>query len=272
MAATAAAPALAAGGGAITSAAGPAGTAVGAIAGAGIPMVAGAASTVSAPLISQGMKMLTEAAAELPNVLPEVAAQIQDLPAILAALPQAPEELLKNTGADQLVGHLAQGFTGAGLGDITQVLSMPLSSQSLLQSLATDNGGLLELATNPKYWVNIGHSEVGFRGLQINDEQSSWDWSQDWINVLGGVIHGEVAVDVKTGEEDSSEESSSETSTSDETSSSATSEPKDSESSSETSSKSSEPSEPSSPRSSSEPTSESNKPSLGDPLAGLPQA
>ena len=272
MAATAAAPALAAGGGAITSAAGPAGTAVGAIAGAGIPMVAGAASTVSAPLISQGMKLLTEAAAELPNVLPEVAAQIQDLPAILAALPQAPEELLKNTGADQLVGHLAQGFTGAGLGDITQVLSMPLSSQSLLQSLATDNGGLLELATNPKYWVNIGHSEVGFRGLQVNDEQSSWNWSQDWINVLGGVIHGEVAVDVKTGEEDSSEESSSETSTSDETSSSATSEPKDSESSSETSSKSSEPSESSSPSSSSEPISESNKPSLGDPLAGLPQA
>lgn len=238
-----------------------AGPAAGVVA-AGVPAVTGVASSISTPLITQGMKLLSESAAELPKVLPEVAAQIQDLPAILAALPKAPEEFAKNTGADQLVSHLAQGFTGAGFGDITKVMAMPTSSQSLLQSLAQDNTGLMQLATNPQYWTTVQHSEAGFKGLKVNDDQSSWNWSQDWINLLNGNLHAKVSADVTTGDN----QSSSATASSEPSSTGTSTEPSESATTSGSSSATSEPSVPSS----SAPTSEPLVGTQGNPLDALP--
>ncbi|KSU67435.1 cutinase family protein [Rhodococcus qingshengii] len=143
-----------------------------------VEMIAGSAMTSMGN--PAGAALLAKGVSALPNALPEVFAQIADIPAILAQLPNAGDTAMKNLGLDKVVDRISQAFAEAGMTSPLQFDKLPIAIPRVLEALAQDNQGLLQLATNPA--VHSGNSlHVAFDTIQIAGNQDPYQWVDDWF-------------------------------------------------------------------------------------------
>lgn len=149
-----------------------------------IQLVSGAAMIYAGDPTGAGIGMVTAALAQMPQVLPELWAQLQDLPAIIEALPHAADTFARNLGLDKIIGRLSEGFGAAGMNDLTKLDQIPSAAVTLASDLLQENSGLMELATNPDYLKTGAHSENGFRGILVSDTRESILWTQDWFGAV----------------------------------------------------------------------------------------
>lgn len=149
-----------------------------------IQLVSGAAMMYAGDPTGAGIGMVTAALAQMPQVLPELWAQLQDLPAIIEALPHAADTFARNLGLDKILGRLSEGFGAAGMNDLTRLDQIPAAAVTLASDLLQENSGLMELATNPDYLKTGAHSEHGFRGILVSDTRESILWTQDWFGAV----------------------------------------------------------------------------------------
>lgn len=129
-----------------------------------------------------GAALIASTIQQLPTAIPEVIAQLQDLPEIIAGLPEAGENAAKSLGL--VNDRVGDAFTTAGLGNPTAIENLPAMLPGLIQSLITDNTGLLEIATNPMYYTS-GEKHAAFDTLKIAGDADAMDWSSRWLTVLG---------------------------------------------------------------------------------------
>lgn len=129
-----------------------------------------------------GAMLIASTIEQLPTAIPEVIAQLQDLPAIIEQLPKAGENAAKNLGL--VNNRVGDAFATAGLGNPTAIENLPAMLPGLVQSLITDNTGLLEIATNPMYYTS-GEKHAAFDSLKVAGDADAMDWSSRWLTVLG---------------------------------------------------------------------------------------
>ncbi|MBM4568991.1 cutinase family protein [Rhodococcus hoagii] len=143
-----------------------------------IELVAGAVMTnMGNPA---GAALIAKSAAALPNALPEFAAQLADLPQIIAQLPHAGDTAMRNLGLDKLVERISQAFAEAGMTSPTQIDKLPTAVPHVLQALAEDNKGLMQLATNPAVYQGNG-LHGAFDTIDIAAGQDPYQWVGDWF-------------------------------------------------------------------------------------------
>lgn len=146
-----------------------------------IKLATGAAMVGAGDPTGAGVAMIGSVIPELPTVLPELAAQIGDIPAILEALPNAGDTAAKNLGLQELQEKLSEAFGKAKMGDITDLGELPEATMGLITDLLENNEGLLDMATNPDYYKGV-HSVAGFTDLKVADDTNAMDWTADWIS------------------------------------------------------------------------------------------
>lgn len=129
-----------------------------------------------------GSALLMSVLPQLPTILPEVAAQLADLPKILESLPDVPEKAAENLGL--VNGELQKGFEAGGLSNPADLTRLPEVLPNLLNALVNDNSGLFEMATNPAYY-NSGQNHSAFDKLQVSENQNAFQWTETWFNTLG---------------------------------------------------------------------------------------
>lgn len=144
-----------------------------------IDLVAGAAMTAAG--IPGGAALIAKGVAALPQMLPEVFAQIADIPRIIAGLPQAGENAMDNLGLNDLIGRINKAFTDAGMTSPTQLDKLPEAFPKVLQALAENNSGLLQLATNPMMYGGL-KLHGAFDTIQLADGQNAYEWLDAWLN------------------------------------------------------------------------------------------
>jgi hypothetical protein len=127
-----------------------------------------------------GAVMVADCIKQLPQALPEVFAQLQDIPAIVAALPNAVDTAARNLGLDKVKVQLDAAFAKAGLTDPTQIQNLPAAIPKILQALLEDNQGLLEIATNPAFY-NTPAKHGAFDTLQVSGQVNAFDWVNNWF-------------------------------------------------------------------------------------------
>lgn len=149
-----------------------------------IQLVSGAAMIYAGDPTGAGIGMVGAALTQMPQVLPELWAQLQDLPAIIEALPHAADTFARNLGLDKIINRLSEGFGAAGMNDLTRLDQIPAAAVNLASDLLQENSGLMELATNPDYLKTGAHSEHGFRGIMVSDTRESILWTQDWFGAV----------------------------------------------------------------------------------------
>ena len=127
-----------------------------------------------------GAVMVADCIQQLPQALPEVFAQLQDIPAIVAGLPNAVDTAARNLGLDKVKVQLDSAFAKAGLTDPTQIQNLPAAIPQILQALLEDNQGLLEIATNPTFY-NTPAKHGAFDTLQVSGQVNAFDWVNNWF-------------------------------------------------------------------------------------------
>ncbi|WP_137726577.1 cutinase family protein [Prescottella subtropica] len=146
-----------------------------------IELVAGAVMTnMGNPA---GAALIAKSAAALPNAIPEMAAQLADLPQIIAQLPQAGDTAMRNLGLDKLVERISQAFAEAGMTSPTQIDKLPTAVPHVLQALAEDNQGLMQLATNPAVYQGNG-LHGAFDTIDVAGGQDPYQWVGDWFQQI----------------------------------------------------------------------------------------
>ncbi|UTM40068.1 cutinase family protein (plasmid) [Rhodococcus pyridinivorans] len=134
-----------------------------------------------------GSALIAKSVAALPNAIPELAAQLADIPQILAQLPHAGDTAMRNLGLDKVVERISQAFAEAGMTSPTQLEKLPEAIPHVLQALAEDNQGLLQLATNPAvYSGNVEH--VAFDTIQIAGNQNPYQWVDEWFRKVSVTV------------------------------------------------------------------------------------
>lgn len=153
-----------------------------------ITLVTGGAMIAAGDPTGAGVAMIASTIGQMPQALPELYAQLQDIPVIIEALPHAVDTAARNLGLTDIAQRLGAGFEEAGMTNITDVQNLPAAATSMATALLEDNSGLMELATNPDYLKSGAHSEAGFRSVYISDDVESFTWSQDWIGAIQRMV------------------------------------------------------------------------------------
>lgn len=149
-----------------------------------ITLVTGGAMIAAGDPTGAGVAMIASTIGQMPQALPELYAQLQDIPVIIEALPHAVGTAAHNLGLTDIAQRLGAGFEKAGMTNITDIQNLPAAATSMATALLEDNSGLMELATNPDYLKSGAHSEAGFRSVYLTDDVESFTWSQDWIGAI----------------------------------------------------------------------------------------
>jgi hypothetical protein len=145
-----------------------------------IKLAAGAGLIANGDPTGAGVAMVADTLPKLPDVLPELAAQIGDVPEIVQKLPDAPDTAAKNLGLDKLQKSLSGAFEKAKIGDVTDLAQLPEATAGLIADLLQNNEGLMDMATNPDYFKGV-HSVDGFSKLNVANSTNAMDWTSDWI-------------------------------------------------------------------------------------------
>ncbi|GAB36314.1 cutinase family protein [Gordonia otitidis] len=129
-----------------------------------------------------GAALVADGVSKLPNALPELFAQLRDVPALLRGLPTAGESAMKNTGLDKLLARINGAFQQAGMTSPLDVQKYPEAISALMQGLLKDNTGLMKMVTDPKYWQANAHGL--YPELKVSGGTNSVAWAQQWIDQL----------------------------------------------------------------------------------------
>lgn len=131
--------------------------------------------------VPAGTALIATTITQLPEAIPEVIEQLQDIPEIIAGLPQAGENAAKNLGL--VTDRVGDAFDTAGLGNPTDLSNLPAMLPGLVQALVQDNTGLIELATNPMYYTS-GDKHDAFDTLNVAGDTNAIQWHQRWLAEL----------------------------------------------------------------------------------------
>ena len=132
--------------------------------------------------VPAGAALISTTITQLPEAIPEVIEQLQDIPAILAGLPQAGERAAENLGL--VTDRVGDAFGNAGLGNPTDLANLPAMLPGLVQAVVQDNSGLLEVVTNPMYYAS-GTKHEAFDTLNVAGDTNAIQWHQRWLTTLG---------------------------------------------------------------------------------------
>ncbi|ANE05484.1 cutinase family protein [Corynebacterium crudilactis] len=153
-----------------------------------ITLVTGGAMIAAGDPTGAGVAMIASTIGQMPQALPELYAQLQDIPVIIEALPGVADNVARNLGLADIAQRLGVGFENAGMTNITDIGNLPAAVTSMATDLLEDNSGLMDLATNPDYLKTGAHSEAGFRSVYIADGIESFTWSQDWVAAIREMV------------------------------------------------------------------------------------
>ena len=129
-----------------------------------------------------GTALVADGVSQLPNAMPEIFAQLRDIPTILRGLPNAGNAALQNTGLDKQLARINQAFASAGMTSPLQVDKYPAAASALMQGLAKDNTGLVQLVTNPQYWQSNAH--LLYPQLKVAGDANTFTWVEQWVQQL----------------------------------------------------------------------------------------
>lgn len=129
-----------------------------------------------------GASLVADGVSKLPDAMPEIFAQIADVPELLRELPSAPQNAMDNTGLGKLLARVTAAFEDAGMTSPLDVQKYPEAANAMMQGLVKDNTGLVEMVTNPKYWQANAH--VLYPSLKISGSTGSLNWVSQWVAVL----------------------------------------------------------------------------------------
>ena len=133
-----------------------------------------------------GAALIADGLAKLPDAIPEVFKQLQDIPEILRNIPTTPDTVLKNTGLDKQIARITAAFKQAGMTSPLEIDKYPAAANALMEGLVKDNTGVVQLVTNPQYWKVNAH--LLYPELKVAGDMNSVAWVQQWINALLGLV------------------------------------------------------------------------------------
>lgn len=132
--------------------------------------------------VPAGTALVSSTITQLPTAIPEVIEQLQDIPEIIAGLPDAGANAAENLGL--VTDRVGEAFDTAGLGNPTDLSNLPAMLPGLVQALVKDNTGLIEIATNPMYYTS-GDKHDAFDTLDVAGDTNAIQWHQRWLAELG---------------------------------------------------------------------------------------
>ncbi|WP_347956218.1 cutinase family protein [Gordonia aichiensis] len=132
-----------------------------------------------------GAALVAQGVSTLPDAMPEIFAQLQDVPALLRGLSTAPQNAMENTGLDKVLARVNAAFQEAGMTSPLDVQKYPEAATALMQGLVKDNTGLVQMVTNPQYWRANAH--VLYPQLKISGQLGSLTWVSQWIDNLASL-------------------------------------------------------------------------------------
>ncbi|WP_197078024.1 cutinase family protein [Gordonia sihwensis] len=129
-----------------------------------------------------GAALVAQGVSTLPDAMPEIFAQLQDVPALLRGLSTAPQNAMENTGLNKVLARVNAAFKQAGMTSPLDVQKYPEAATALMQGLVKDNTGLVQMVTNPQYWRANAH--ILYPELKISGQLGSLTWVSKWIDNL----------------------------------------------------------------------------------------
>ncbi|WP_269320255.1 cutinase family protein [Gordonia alkanivorans] len=135
-----------------------------------------------------GAALVAQGVAKLPDALPEVFAQLSDIPEILRKIPTAPDTVLKNTGLDRHIARVNEAFKKAGMTSPLDIEKYPAAVNALMEGLVKDNTGVVTLVTDPQYWKANAH--MLYPELKVAGSANTVSWVCMWVDALVKMARG----------------------------------------------------------------------------------
>lgn len=129
-----------------------------------------------------GAGLVADGVSKLPDAMPEIFAQLRDVPALLRGLSSAPQKAADNTGLSKVLARVDAAFRQAGMTSPLDIQKYPEATSALMQGLVKDNTGLVKMVTNPQYWKANAH--VLYPELKISGQLGSLTWVSQWFDRL----------------------------------------------------------------------------------------
>jgi hypothetical protein len=133
-----------------------------------------------------GAALIADATSALVTAMPEIFAQLADIPSMILALPNSLNKAAQNLGLDSIMSTINGVFAGAGLTNPADLITqLPTIVPKILQALFQENSGMLALATNPSFYSDKSKHE-GWTTLMVAGNMNSIDWTAAWFKAVSG--------------------------------------------------------------------------------------